>query len=1467
MSTKNQPENNRFSGLAFDGQNDLVEIPDSPSLTVTKQWSLAARIKWDGGGAPYQAILSQPTLATNTGIALVVKENGAVATSLNTTKPLTNALAQSAPGAIVPGEWTTVAATYDGAHMKIYKDGKELGHQNCPRRTVDVSAQSFFIGVEGPGHPLNERLFRGTIAEAAFWNYARPQKTISGATLVGYDDDKAGLLAHYEFEDGPNSTTLTDQSKNGNTGNIHGASWMPVLFSGKLTIEWQAIEGGFWSLVGSYGESFVPHKLPEQFQVQDIEVQCVLEAPPTKKSRGRHMSTRMWGTDVVVVRIKEDHAAGQSPEDQADKFHQFVAENEFLLSFSDLVQSPVQFAVEGALITSSAGGQPDLFRLIAVDPKDHTKGYRLFSGGRYASKQETLYGNSDCVGVTGSPDAALIFVPKFLSATQFELTAPAFQRSDPKAPRMHPATLSRRYSGGAETLMLSPGVGGFQQVMNIPTEGRLILEQISEMKKWHGFFSRAQFPLTFADRDHVSLQLSGTHIIPGSAALFQLEAVDPGNFEKGYRLQTDGHYVSRENSYGSYICVSADTDPSKAKVFVPVFSGMQFSLKDIASGKVLSRPWDNYNGKLSGRRVVDFSARGRGVFAATQQMFEMPMWPIRQSKMSYISTDLHFNLALGDNVLTVQGDNLILGVADDANSEAMLTATHPSSAHAGYILSVGGKYLKMTGADTPVTLTDDAKQATHLCPIFDGQGRISFWHGTSDHVLSVKDNQPVFTLLQDPSKTSPTWAMQAPDHSRSMHTLSVEADATTSLGDTIHLKPIVEKLNQTSFAKKRTVWDYSFDNALPQDWLLSTPDNKFGRYQDFKFPVYDTGANDFNLQTCDPTVSNDPNHPCVQLDSSVDRPGGVPGHYHAGHSCNIYEEMYRLIISADGFVDITSLLRKHETPSGEFLAAIRNAITYLSHKPSAENVKIRLLFGEPLGWLGDTGRISGTGPYKSAPDVLNELVRDIPMPTSSKIEVYVAYTSSVKAITWNHSKIIAVDGKRALVGGHNMWSGPYLNQNPVFDVSMKLSGSAALDAHHFADNLWFEQVQAHEDYWLEDAASFTDGGAIGAGTNAVPATRLFEAFKREGPHDPPRMSGKGIPVLSVGRTEGAIAETAPSDIAIVALLDSAKSNIYISAQALSHAPLYPRNWPEQFLDALARAVVRGVNVFIYMSDPKSGSYQGDPPGDVIEKIQSRDSFRGKSNAQIKALMNRLTVRSFPNSSKWSLENEPGISNHAKVILVDKRTFSIGSQNYYPSSPATMSEFTYMVESAPNGEQLYNDYFAKMEAWANPEPATSTINTNAKRYAIKLVSLKCILISGGGIISGLDDCYLKLGEKIWPAEKSYEKLNTGDIVALKQVHTIDWWKGVKSVSATTPLPVLSKFDDEMTVGLYEWDVFSDDHLADFKFHPNGVYIRDSRTGISTIRKMSDLQPNTIYGNSGTMKDSKAVYQLNFEFSKE
>jgi phosphatidylserine/phosphatidylglycerophosphate/cardiolipin synthase-like enzyme len=987
-----------------------------------------------------------------------------------------------------------------------------------------------------------------------------------------------------------------------------------------------------------------------------------------------------------------------------------------------------------------------------------------------------------------------------------------------------------------------------------------------DLKQWHKFFAKAEFPLIFSDKDHMSLGVSENtwrgrpfnpqqyFMTPEAYSRFSLVAVDPADYTKGYRIRTGDQYVFRIDTYHgpmSSNCLCLSRNVEEASVYRPVFTfELTFYLQHAGTGQVLTRPWDRYTSGVYGRKAVLLTGLNDRRWDGLQQVFEMPMWPIRFFQMAKISTGLKFYLQHEGRNLYAAGRMLLFGNISDGTAVTSVAATRPSSLHSAYVLKVGGKFVRMTGVEVQVELVDNLSQGTPLCPVKNEDGGYCFWHSESDHVLVLKDSRPVFVLWKDTKNVPLSWQIKGIEQ---QVMLSVP-NGQISLNDAPHLKKIIRKLEEKDYGSRGTVWDYSFNNVLEADWLIATPENGFANYSEIPKRVTATD-NDFGLAACS-VASSDPVSPCVQLDSSVNAPGGTKKWLRAGHSKSIYEEMYKLIISGREIIDITSLLRKDATPSGEFLAAVRNAITYLSKLDAARNITIRLLFGEPLGYVGD--KWTKQGPYKTAYALREDLTRDIPSDTSSKMKLYIAYTfTGLPRVSWNHSKIIAVDGQRALVGGHNMWDGAYLGTNPVLDVSMLVSGRAAIDAHRFAENLWAEKVQSLDDVYEEDAASYQAPMTRTNGTHAVPGVSYFQDWfnsrsaAEQQKDEREREGGTGLAVFSVGRSEGTGENEAPSDKAIIALLDSAEESIYISGQAISHklALLIPRAWPEEFLEALVRALERDIAVTIFLSDPHGGgSYAGDLPVDVMVEI--RKYFKGRTPAHIEQKMERLKVCSFPPSSRWGLaDSDPGISNHAKVILVDKKIFSIGSQNYYPSRPAKMAEFTYMVEDQRSASHLFSAYFEKMEHWVLPSPPAPPVPGDPK-YHIRVVGVRCLQPSSGGSmgISSSDQIYVKNGDrKIWPRSR-YEDIRTGQ--------KIDF----DVITITAPL---RRENAAMVISIWEWDLFSDDHLWDFSFHIDATVPIYGQNPTPLI----DLEPGRTYERDGDRKDDWSRYSLLFQLHVE
>jgi hypothetical protein len=82
------------------------------------------------------------------------------------------------------------------------------------------------------------------------------------------------------------------------------------------------------------------------------------------------------------------------------------------------------------------------------------------------------------------------------------------------------------------------------------------------------------------------------------------------------------------------------------------------------------------------------------------------------------------------------------------------------------------------------------------------------------------------------------------------------------------------------------------------------------------------------------------------------------------------------------------------------------------------------------------------------------LLKDISVSTLLDWSARLLEAISGSSLTWNHSKIFAINGVMLVTGGANYWSRYATGQTWLFDTAMSLTGEAAADSHRFANYLW-----------------------------------------------------------------------------------------------------------------------------------------------------------------------------------------------------------------------------------------------------------------------------------------------------------------------------------------------------------------------------------------------------------------------------
>lgn len=488
-------------------------------------------------------------------------------------------------------------------------------------------------------------------------------------------------------------------------------------------------------------------------------------------------------------------------------------------------------------------------------------------------------------------------------------------------------------------------------------------------------------------------------------------------------------------------------------------------------------------------------------------------------------------------------------------------------------------------------------------------------------------------------------------------------------------KNVVQTLtkNGAYAALRGKTWEVSSNNQLDQGWLLPTFGSEWWGEKLSSLPTAtDCKAEepncdpDFLMRRCDDGVCA--TGTCEAFAPSVTADGQTPKKMCVGYGDWFEKAFYDAIVSAEEQVDITSLWQ----PADRFVPAIRNGLLRLAAR--GKPVTVRILSGD-VSSVGPIGVKTG--------DSIAALTKGLP--ANSPLKIYVAQHSAA-LLSWNHSKIVAVDGKSAMVGGHNMHTADYQLKDPVSDLSMKLTGPASALAHRYVNELWDVACER--------------GTLHGFGLQTLPAG--LDCPKHYEPKVP---VGRGdATVIAAGRM-GAVQDNA-SDGAILSMIDSAKTRVVMSQEDILGGRIPKTNFaaaspPAALLDRLAAAIGRGVDVYLVISNVDGGlfttSYSHGWTAEETAK-QIGDIMKAKTDYFPKGadiagtLCKKLHVAPIRVSDRERWPDGKVYSNHAKFLMIDTQTFYVGSQNLYSSD---LAEFGFIVDSASMSQVAEETFWAPL----------------------------------------------------------------------------------------------------------------------------------------------------------------------------
>jgi phosphatidylserine/phosphatidylglycerophosphate/cardiolipin synthase-like enzyme len=416
-------------------------------------------------------------------------------------------------------------------------------------------------------------------------------------------------------------------------------------------------------------------------------------------------------------------------------------------------------------------------------------------------------------------------------------------------------------------------------------------------------------------------------------------------------------------------------------------------------------------------------------------------------------------------------------------------------------------------------------------------------------------------------------------------------------------------------------------------------------------------------------------------------------------------------------------------PDGVFRDAIVNGLRQAAR--THHQITFRMLVGAPaLQTSGNPG--SWTSDLRNDVGGQYDITYQVGVMTTSYAGTPLVpagdYTPS-----WNHSKLIVVDGQTVITGGVNTYTNNYVKTpKPVTDMMMAIRGPAAASATKYINRLWkyscanenkVGQPLARTGAWISRfggdlrcnddlrppaAASAGDldmlmVGGLGAGIKTkdydsdykLPILSHADDAKCDQKH-----ADKDL--VNLDRDYQTIN---PEEIALREMVASATSSIVFSQQDLYgwcgtiKGPLkaFQPLGDLRLLDNLADRMIHGVKVRIVISTPgNEDSYSTmSNMQQLTDLLRKRIALqKGGSDDAAETVMNDTlqyaSLRSSDQAAWKGKERDSGGSEvdcdqtttpctyaqHTKLITVDDRVFYLGSKNAYP---AFLQDDGYFVE--------------------------------------------------------------------------------------------------------------------------------------------------------------------------------------------